>query len=126
VCRGWTRPCAASRSPAAASRTPGVVRTRTRNLVAPNLLLYNDFSGVTPPDSCDGICGLYSALRPCQCDVGCVAAGDCCTDVASLCAGTSCQGRCGNRDPSKPFQCDAVCGFLNDCAADFTTTCNCS
>lgn len=124
-CRGWMTPATIALELEAAA-TRGVIRTRTNTQVAPNLLLYNEFSGAVRPDSCEGRCGVYTPGRRCQCDVACAGFGDCCSDLASLCEGTSCQGRCGEYDPTAPFQCDTACTNYGDCAADFATTCTCS
>ena len=37
------------------------------------------------PSSCAGKCGTYQSSSSCQCDVGCISYGDCCSDYNSVC-----------------------------------------
>lgn len=44
-------------------------------------LVHNDYGA----ESCTGRCDVFDGLKPCQCDDGCAASGDCCADAALTC-----------------------------------------
>jgi subtilisin family serine protease len=57
-------------TPATCASPPGTVS-----------LIFNDYGA----ESCTGRCDVFDGLKPCQCDDGCAASGDCCADVALAC-----------------------------------------
>ncbi|MEC9072152.1 MAG: hypothetical protein VX938_07225, partial [Myxococcota bacterium] len=82
-----------------------------------------------PANSCFGLCGMYDATKPCQCDALCHTNGDCCTDFCSMCTTASnfadaCQGApaCTPDCAGKLCGDDGCGGSCGDCATG--TTCD--
>ncbi len=92
---------------------------------------------LTDPLSCAGICGVYQAEAPCQCDGYCDEAEDCCDDICEACPSTSglkehcgqtipdsCEDRCGLFDSEAACQCDPACKAQGDCCEDLCAACS--
>ena len=95
--------------------------------------------------SCAGKCGDYEFTQPCQCDEGCVEAGDCCKDYAAICKkGGDCAANkdCDDLDPCTADACtagacshtgngsccktDADCDDASACTVDACTSAGCT
>ncbi len=64
-------------------------------------------------NSCAGRCGAFVDNSTCQCDDGCVEAGDCCSDRATICTGNNNNPGCGDVPEN------GICGngFVRYCQA---------
>ncbi|CAL8267608.1 unnamed protein product [Arctogadus glacialis] len=96
-------------------------------LAAMATMMTVSISWVGAQTSCRGRCGMeFYRGYMCQCDYGCLAHEECCTDYESQCTERhSCKGRCGEAfKRGRRCTCDPECSEFSNCCPDYKNHCD--